>query len=251
MYRQPVGSCQQSDTIPSVTGLLQESLQVICELKRVAIKRHRVLVHLTACSPQVYQSACSPYALKISQSRGRTTSAQFFLLSFMVIRCLITHCAGNIKPKYYNPLGIYLGIYSLSIHALIGNTNTTRFHRNVYILFSSILLLLNTLSFVEWPYTGQMMWIKVRDSYPGGPLAYYEVEPGQTPVDIIGDIAQTIAATLNDSLLVSFFLVSTVSSEKFYLLLRIGISLLHYLWFQTIRCRISNIVHSWGPRYQP
>jgi hypothetical protein len=122
----------------------------------------------------------------------------------------------DLKPVYVDPTGIYLGIYCLSIHALIWNTNTTRSHRNVYILFSSVLLLLNTLSFVEWPYTGQVMWIKVRDSYPGGPLAFYGIEPSKIPVDVIGNVAQTLAATLNDGLLVSFLVISTRYIENAY-----------------------------------
>jgi hypothetical protein len=110
----------------------------------------------------------------------------------------------NFNTTHIRLIGIYLGVYCLSIHALIKNANTTRLHRNLYISYSSLLLLLNTMYFIPWPYIGQMMWIMVRSNYPGGPLAYYTSASVNNPVAVLGNIAQTIAATLNSALLESF-----------------------------------------------
>lgn len=98
--------------------------------------------------------------------------------------------------------GFYLGVYCLSIRALLMSTSTTRLHRNAYISFSSVLLLLNTVYFIQMPYIGRMMWIVTRNSYPDGPFAYYNLEVPRAPVDLLSNIAQTIGVTLNESLLV-------------------------------------------------
>jgi hypothetical protein len=112
----------------------------------------------------------------------------------------------NPNPMPIHLIGIYLGVYCLSIHALMKNTNTTRSQQNFYILYSSVLLLLNTASFIQVPYISQMMWISTRNSYPGGPAAYYANTSYINPVSILGNIAQTIAATLNSGLLESFLI---------------------------------------------
>lgn len=115
----------------------------------------------------------------------------------------VLHCGrcGRCQLISIHLTGIYLGIYCLSISALLTSTNTTRSHRIFYILFSSVLLLLNTLSFVQGPYTGLMMWIVMRNDYPGGPFAYDQFESARTFVSLLGNIAQTLGATLNDGLL--------------------------------------------------
>lgn len=85
--------------------------------------------------------------------------------------------------------------------------NTTRLRRNAYILFSSVLLLLNTIYFIASPYSGQLVWIVTRSTRPGGPFAYFvSAEGSQSLIGILSNVAQTIAATLNDGLLESFVL---------------------------------------------
>jgi hypothetical protein len=113
--------------------------------------------------------------------------------------------AGNINPTPIYLIGIYLGVYCMSIHALMTNKNTTRLHRNFYMSFSSVLLLLNAMYFIQESYIGQMMWINTRNSYPNGPLVYYNAS-ANNPVAVLGNIAQTIAAALNSALLESFLI---------------------------------------------
>lgn len=102
--------------------------------------------------------------------------------------------------------GIYLGVYCLSTCALLANTNATRLRRNFYILFSSVLLLLNTIFFTHLPYTGLMMWDVMRNRFPGGPSTYYRLESESTLINLLSNIAQSLALTLNDGLLVSSLL---------------------------------------------
>jgi hypothetical protein len=71
--------------------------------------------------------------------------------------------------------------------------------------FSSALLSLNTIFFIQGPYIGRMMWISTRNSYPGGPFAYYNASINN-PVAVLGDVAQTIAGTLNSGLLESLLI---------------------------------------------
>jgi hypothetical protein len=113
--------------------------------------------------------------------------------------------ADNLNTTLIYLIGIYLGVYCLSIHDFMKNTKTTRLHRNFYISYSSVLLLLNTIYFIQEPYIGQVMWIKTRNSYPGGPLAYYYLS-FNAPISVLGDITQTIASTLNSGLLESFLI---------------------------------------------
>jgi hypothetical protein len=68
-----------------------------------------------------------------------------------------------------------------------------------------MLLLLNTIYFIEVPYLGQMAWINTRNSYPGGPAVYFNIS-SNNPISVLGNIAQTIAATLNSGLLESFLI---------------------------------------------
>jgi hypothetical protein len=114
----------------------------------------------------------------------------------------------NPNPVPIYLIGVYLGVYYLSVHALMKNTNTTRWQRNFYISYSSVLLLLNTASFIQEPYISRMMWITTRDIYPGGPAAYYNNTLGSDLVTVLGNIAQTIAITLNSGLMESFILTN-------------------------------------------
>jgi hypothetical protein len=86
----------------------------------------------------------------------------------------------------------------------MSNTNNTHPRRNFYIAFSSILLLLNTVFFLESPYIGRLMWVTTRSTYPGGPFGYYNTEAPTNRVSLLGDAAQNLAITLNDGLLASF-----------------------------------------------
>jgi hypothetical protein len=103
-------------------------------------------------------------------------------------------------------VGIYLGICVLSIYALFTNTNTTRFWRNFYISFSAVNLLLNTLYFVGPLVLGLQMWITARSYYPGanGPLEYYLVNYGPTPLMLLGNATQNLAIALNDGLMARY-----------------------------------------------
>jgi hypothetical protein len=114
----------------------------------------------------------------------------------------------TLKLTHVHLIGIYLGVYCLSISALLKNTNSTRLHRNFYIIFSTLSLLFNTIYFAQLPYTGQMMWIVTRNTYPGGPLTYYNVKSEGTPINVLGNIAQNLALALNDGLLVSLIFIS-------------------------------------------
>jgi hypothetical protein len=57
--------------------------------------------------------------------------------------------ADNSNLIYVYLIGIYIGVYCLSIDALMKNKNTTRLHRNFYISYSGVVLLLNTIPFIQ------------------------------------------------------------------------------------------------------
>lgn len=113
--------------------------------------------------------------------------------------------------------GIYLGVYSLSVWALLENTSTTRLRRSIYILFSSVQLLLNAIVFMATPYSGMMAWIGTRDHFPGGPFAYFNSEALVDRVSLLGNMTQTIAGTLNDGLLA--YRCYIVFGSKFYVVI--------------------------------
>lgn len=96
--------------------------------------------------------------------------------------------------------GNYLGVYCLSIYALLVNKNNARLHRKFYALFSSLQLLLNTFYFMKGVYANHIMWIVARN-HPGALLTYYNIESLKTPFGLLASIAQIFAAVLNDCLL--------------------------------------------------
>jgi hypothetical protein len=125
------------------------------------------------------------------------------------------------------PTGIYLGVYCLSLSALLANANTTRSRRNFYVIFSSVLLLLNTISFSQLPYTGQMTWIVARNRYPGGPLEYLQFKSRMTPITLLGNVVQTFAGILNDGLLESLLIFQSI--EITYLLYSLSLLINRYI----------------------
>jgi hypothetical protein len=129
--------------------------------------------------------------------------------------CFIT--IKNAKLISIDSTGIYLGIYCLSIHALLINPHTNYFRQNFFVFYTSILLLLNTVYFMGMPHTGQVMWTTPIDDHPGGSFTYYNTESPRTPIILLSNIAQTLAATLNSGLLESsiFYFHSLINQNTY------------------------------------
>jgi hypothetical protein len=155
--------------------------------------------------------------------------------------------ADNANPTPIHPIGIYPGVYYLSVHILMKNTNIIRLHRSFYTSFSSVLLLLNTMYFIQWPYIGQMAWINTWDTYPNDPLQYYSTSYND-PVIVLSSMAQIITVILNNSLLESSLSPNypRLRVPKFYLSSETGISLLCCFWSETLYCHTTSFMHPWN-----
>jgi hypothetical protein len=110
-----------------------------------------------------------------------------------------------LELTFVDTIGVYLSVYCISTCALLSNANITHSRRNLYIIISTILLFLNTFVFIQGAYTGGIMWITKRSSYPGGPSGYYSVGTAHSRVVMLSDAAQNLAITLTDGILVSMF----------------------------------------------
>jgi hypothetical protein len=128
------------------------------------------------------------------------------LVSFFQLFCTVSvHCY---TPRvnllsYDTAVGIYLGIYYLSVRALLINTNITRAQRTLYISYGSALLLFNTIFFLSNPLLGLMMWIKCRSTYSDGPWQYYEQYETNASFMMLGSVSQSIAIAMADAFFVS------------------------------------------------
>lgn len=98
--------------------------------------------------------------------------------------------------------GIYIAAYFISTYALVICTDISRFRRIFYLLYGTILLLLNTLFFVSPPLLGQRMWTADGKKYSGGPLEYFNLQQYSAGYTMLGNAAQNVAIVLVDGLLV-------------------------------------------------
>jgi hypothetical protein len=106
--------------------------------------------------------------------------------------------------------GAYLGIYCLSTHFLLINTKMTRSQRIFYIAYGSILILFNTVNFMDQVYLCRKIWITDREEAAAiGDQSFYNIEEILSSLQVIGNEAQNIAVVLSDILLVTCCLFFT------------------------------------------
>jgi hypothetical protein len=102
--------------------------------------------------------------------------------------------------------GLYLVLVSLSAHFLRKNDKITHYRRTFYLIYSGILLILNTITFACWTLQYQTAWINHKDdaaSYLRNISGWYV---------LLGDYAQTLANIIADALLVSHLLLELINS---------------------------------------
>jgi hypothetical protein len=96
---------------------------------------------------------------------------------------------------------MYYVAFFLTLYFLRTSSKLTVGNRRFYSIFSFILVLLNTISYVGIALDGQMMWIVHRND-PGGPIAYYYAS-GNVWWLVFANASQSAANFLADLLLVS------------------------------------------------
>jgi hypothetical protein len=99
-------------------------------------------------------------------------------------------------------LGIYIGVYSLSVYTASMSRRTKSSQRAFFVLYSSFQFLCNTVFFMGIPLLGQRTWVTNRNG-AGGPLEYFLQNYTRDNYVILGSIAQNMAILLADMVLVS------------------------------------------------
>lgn len=108
-------------------------------------------------------------------------------------------------------LGVYLGVFALSIQALSTNPNMSKIKKRFYMIFSGVTLVFNTITAFSQTDLGGEALI-VHRNYPGGP-AMYHFHSGTLWYQIFGTISYSLGIALTDALYIyRFYMI--VGSRK-------------------------------------